>query len=163
MSLSAPTSWSGTNGFRLYPTDEFSPGESTARLTPVAGDALALDYTWIHPEQGEQSGHLVLAHPDDDGRVTAAWTDSFHQNPEIRTLSGRSAATPTDDDGNPFHPITGEGLALSMGYDGWSWTIAVRLQGDTLAMMMQNVIPDGVPGAEPGPYDVMRAAWRPVD
>ena len=35
----------------------------------------------------------------------------------------------------------------------------MRLQNGTLAMVMQNVVPEGVEGAEPGPYDVMRAAW----
>jgi hypothetical protein len=153
------TSWTGTNGFRLYPHEDFASGDSTATLTPVAGGiALALDYTWVHPEQGEQSGHLVIGRPDDSGTVTAAWTDTFHQSPEIRTLQGAAAAGLAED----AHPIDGEGVALDMEYMGWGWTIAVRREEGLLAMMMQNVIPEGVEGAEPGAYDVMRAAWEPV-
>lgn len=153
------TSWTGTNGFRLYPHEDFASGPSAATLTPVAGGtALALDYTWVHPEQGQQSGHLVIGSAHDDGTVTAAWTDTFHQSPEIRTLTGASAT----DRASGAHPIDGEGIALDMEYLGWGWTIAVRRQEGMLAMMMQNVIPAGVEGAEPGPYDVMRAAWRPA-
>lgn len=159
MSLPSATDWTGTCGFRLYPTDEFSSGPSAARLTPVAGGAgLALDYTWVHPDQGEQAGHLVIGRPDDAGRVTAALTDSFHQAPEIRVLEGASSSSEGD-----AHPVEGEGVAVSMEYSGWGWTVAVRLQGGTLAMVMQNVIPEGVEGAEPGAYDVMRVAWTRTD
>lgn len=159
MTLPASTDWSGTCGFRLRPTDTFSSGPSAARLTPVAGGAaLALDYTWVHPEQGEQAGHLVLGRPDDAGRVTAAWTDAFHQAPEVRVLEG---AVPAPAAGtSSAHPIEGEGVALSMDWPGGGWMVAVRLQGGTLAMVMQNEIPEGVPGVTPGAYDVMRAAWR---
>ncbi|WP_248123058.1 hypothetical protein [Micrococcus lacusdianchii] len=170
MSLFPATDWSGTCGFRLLPGDDFSSGPSSARLTPVAGGvALALDYTWTHPEQGEQAGHLVIGRPDDDGRVTASFADSFHQAPEIRVLDGTAAGgeptteAPAAVDPVASHPITGEGLAVSIDYSGWGWTVAVRLQGGTLAMVMQNVVPEGVPGAEPGPYDVMRAAWTRTD
>ena len=167
MSLLDPTDWTGTCGLRLYPTDDFATDVSEARLTPVAGGAaLALDYTWRHPERGAQAGHLVLGRPDDDGTVTAAWTDTFHQAPEIRTLTGvhteATDATPAPSpDGDPVttHPVSGDGVAVAMGYGGWGWTVAVRLQGGTLAMVMQNVVPEGVPGAVPGAYDVMRAAW----
>lgn len=188
MSLFPSTDWSGTCGFRLYPTDEFSSGPSSARLTPVAGGAaLALDYTWVHPEQGECAGHLVIGRPGDAGRVTASFTDDFHQASEIHVLQGVVAeelGAPThapagatswlggageaDADSmasDPIgtHPISGEGVAVEMEYSGWGWTIAVRLRGGTLAMVMQNVIPQGVEGAEPGAYDVMRAVWTRTD
>lgn len=164
------TAWTGTCGFRMLPTDDFAQGPSTARLTEVAGGAaLTLDYTWVHPEQGEQAGHLVLGRPDDDGRVTVAFTDSFHQSPEVRVLEGTAARTEGGGDagrdrgaGAAPHPIDGDGVAVTMEYSGWGWTVAVRRQGGRLAMMMQNVVPAGVEGAEPGPYDVMRAAWTPA-
>lgn len=170
MSLYPATDWSGTCGFRLQPGDDFSSGPSAARLTPVAGGAaLALDYTWTHPEQGEQAGHLVIGRPDDAGRVTASLTDSFHQAPEIRVLEGAAAeGAPTTEapaavDLVASHPICGEGVAVDAADEDGGWTVAVRLQGGTLAMVMQNVVPEGVPGAEPGPYDVMRAAWTRTD
>lgn len=173
MSLFPSTAWSGACGFRLLPSDDFADGPSTARLTPVAGGtSLALDYTWVHPEQGERSGHLVLGRPDDAGRVTASFTDDFHQAPEIRVLEGIAEAAPAGEaapssfsEADPLadHPICGEGVAVSMEYSGWGWTIAVRLQGGTLAMVMQNVIPAGVPGTTPGAYDVMRASWTRAD
>lgn len=166
MSLFPATDWSGTCGFRMFPTDGFASGPSAARLTPVAGGAaLALDYTWVHPEQGERAGHLVIGRPDDAGRVTASLTDDFHQAPEIRVLEGvaeagsAGEAAPISTDPISTHPISGEGVAVSMEYSGWGWTVAVRLQNGALAMVMQNVVPEGVEGAEPGPYDVMRAAW----
>lgn len=171
MRLPSSSDWSGTCGFRLYPTDDFSSGPSLALLTPVAGGAaLALDYTWRHPEQGEQAGHLVLSRADDDGTVTAAWTDSFHQAPEVRTLRGTAGDGMSEGTANAIadgvpagHPVAGEGVAVGMEYSGWGWTVAVRLQGGTLAMVMQNVVPAGVEGADPGPYDAMRAAWTRTD
>ena len=116
------TAWTGTCGFRMLPTDDFAQGPSTARLTEVAGGAaLALDYTWVHPEQGEQAGHLVLGRPDDGGRVTVAFTDSFHQSPEIRVPEGSAARTEGGGDagrdrgaGAAPHPIDGDGVAVTM-------------------------------------------------
>ncbi|MDO4239057.1 hypothetical protein [Micrococcus sp.] len=168
MSLYPATDWSGTCGVRLYPGDDFSSGPSAARLTPVAGGAaLALDYTWTHPERGEQAGHLVLGRADDAGRVTASLVDSVHQTPGVRLLSGAAGApsssgvgTGTGADPVASHPIAGEGLAVDAADEDGGWTVAVRLQGGTLALVLRTAPPPGDEGRRPEPYDVLRAAWR---
>src|SRR5262249_39243072 len=81
--------WRGTNGFRLMPNDELSEAAATAELSlAAAGYDLVVTYTWVHPDDGPQEGVLLVGSPDDDGGVTAAWGDSWHQKPAILTLNG---------------------------------------------------------------------------
>lgn len=135
--------WSGTCGFRLMPTDDLAPGAATAVTASEAdGHGWSLRYTWTHPDDGVQAGTLLLGSPDDAGSVSGGWVDSWHQKPEMRLLTGT---------------WDGSTVQLEMEYSGWGWTIEVTPQDDALVLQMHNVIPDGVEGAEPGPYLVMDA------
>lgn len=139
-------SWAGRSTFRLMPTDAFASGESSATSTSEAdGWGWLLRYAWVHPDDGAQSGVLLLGSPDADGSVSAAWLDSWHQKPGFGLATG---------------PASGGGVDLEMEYDGWGWTIALRPDGDRLEMLMHNVVPDGIEGASPGPYLVMEASWN---
>ncbi|GAB3709951.1 hypothetical protein [Mariniluteicoccus flavus] len=118
-------SYAGTCAFRLMPTDDLVRGESSAA-------------------DGAQSGTLLLGSPDDDGSLTAAWVESWHQKPQLGQLTGR---------------VTDDTVHLAMTYSGWGWTIELSPTDGGLRMRMDNVIPDGVDEAEPGPYVVMDAHW----
>jgi hypothetical protein len=134
---------SGTCSFRLMPTDELVEAPSTLTVTEAATDrALALAYSWSHPEDGPQTGTLLLGVPVEDGVVSAAWVDSWHQR-DVVLLTGSS------------DPAT-----VTVGYEyapGWSWEIEVG-GGDTTTLVMRNAVPE----RESSPavtYDVMRASW----
>ena len=134
----------GTCAFRLMPADELAEARSALVVEEVAaGRATLLTYTWWHPQDGEQTGTLLLGVPGDDGAVTASWVDSWHQ-PDVALLTG-----------------TAHGASSSVGYDyapGWRWEVDVTVDEPTLSMVMRNVVPDGQ-GDPAGPYDVMRASW----
>jgi hypothetical protein len=146
--------WSGTNGFRLMPTDNFDEAPAAAELTTAAdGHDLLLTYTWAHPADGPQDGVLLVGSPESGQHgVTAAWGDSWHQKPVILTLTGTLA------DG---------GLELTADYGGgWQWVISLDGEhDDALVMTMQNVIPDEHATEEisAGPYVAMVATLRRVD
>ena len=131
---------SGTCAFRLMPTDELADAPSSLSVShAAAGRAALLTYTWRHPEDGDQTGTLMLGTPDDEGVLTAAWVDSWHQ-PAVALLTG------------------GDGV---VGYEyapGWRWEVEVAATDDAVSMVMHNVVPerDGEPGVR---YDVMRATW----
>lgn len=135
---------SGTAGFRLMPTDDLATGSSTLEAAASArGRAVRLDYTWVHPEDGEQAGTLLLGVPGDDGSVRAGWVDSWHQ-PDPAHLTG-----------------SGDGASATVGYEyapGWRWTVEVRVAGASVEMVMRNHVPeqDDTPAVT---YDVMRASW----
>lgn len=140
--------WEGTCAFRLMPTDEFSSAPSFATSNAEAdGYGWSLRYVWSHPDDGVQSATLLLGSPDQNGAVTAAWIDAWHQKPQLGVLTGS---------------VIDGGVRVAMDYDGWGWTIEVFADGDELRMVMNNVIPEGVEGAQPGPYVVMDAHWKPV-
>ena len=134
--------WTGTNAFRLMPIDELASALSVATVHLEArGEGVLIRYIWVHPDDGEQSGTLLIGSPAEDGTITAALIDSWHQKPDLATLTGR---------------IEGDGVRLEMSYaGGWGWIIEVGPTDEGLAMTMHNVIPEGVDGAEPGPYPVM--------
>ena len=70
----------GTYAFRLLPTDEFDARRLSVSVAgAAAGRALLVSYTWAHPDDGPQAGTLLLGVPDEDGAVSAAWVDSWHQ------------------------------------------------------------------------------------
>ncbi|MDR7254450.1 hypothetical protein J2X46_003443 [Nocardioides sp. BE266] len=135
---------SGTADFRLMPTDDFAGGPSMLDVADAAlGRALRLDYTWLHPDDGEQAGTLLLGLAAEDGSVSAAWVDSWHQK-DLTLLSGR-----------------GDASSATVGYDyapGWSWEIEVRVAGASVELLMRNVVPerDDTPAVT---YEVMRATW----
>lgn len=134
----------GTCAFRLMPDDDFAESPSTASVTPAAaGAALLVAYTWRHPDDGEQAGTLLLGGLGDDGTVTAAWVDSWHQR-----VVGL------------LHGLGGPG-AVTVGYEyapGWRWDVVVAGEGDQVSLVMHNVVPAGQDGFT-GAYEVMRATW----
>lgn len=134
--------WSGSNAFRLMPDDELAERRSSATSTMLhtGGKSWTLEYDWVHPADGTQSGILLIGSAGDDGQVTVAWTDSWHQQPTLGVLLGRFV------DGT---------IEVEMDYaPGWSWRIALRPGDDELSMVMHNVMPD-----LPDGYVVMDAAW----
>ena len=140
--------WQGTCGFRLTPDDDLAVAPSSAQVGPEAiRTGWSLRYTWAHPQDGEQAGVLLVGGPDEEGRITAAWLDSWHQRPQVRLLVGTSDATTT---------------MLETDYDGWRWRILVTTAPGSLGLIMHNVVPDGSEGMNPGPYVVMEARWSPV-
>ena len=149
----AAGTWSGTNRFRLMPTDDFHEAPAAAQLsTAAAGHDLLFTYTWAHPADGPQDGVLLVGSPESghDG-VTAAWGDSWHQKPGILTFTGA---------------LAGGVLELSADYGGgWVWVISLDGErDDTLVLTMQNVIPgehatEEIPA---GPYVAMVAELRRV-
>jgi hypothetical protein len=142
--------WTGTNGFRLMPNDELAEAAATAELAvAAAGYDLVVRYTWVHPDDGPQEGVMLVGSPDDGGRVTVAWGDSWHQKPPIRVMDGTLA------DGV---------VEVSADYGGgWRWTISVDGgRDDQLPLTMHNVIPDELATEEEpaGPYPVMAATFE---
>lgn len=138
--------WTGTNSFRLMPADALAAGESSA-VTSVEADGWgwALRYTWVHPDDGEQAGMLLVASPADDGSITAAWLDSWHQKPYLQPFSGSTSD---------------RAVTLEAEYaPGWLWQIAVHADEEALRMTMHNVVPKGH-GDFHGAYVVMEADWR---
>jgi len=130
----------GTCAFRLMPTDDLADAPSTLRVEHAgAGRAALLTYSWVHPDDGDQTGTLMLGTPDDEDLLTAAWVDSWHQ-PAVALLTGRDGTV-----GYEYAP-------------GWRWEVDVTVDEATVSMVMRNVVPDGQ-GGPAGPYDVMRAGW----
>lgn len=141
-------SWSGTNRFRLMPDDEFASGDSTAVSQAEAGGwGWSLRYTWIHPEDGAQSGLLLVASPSDDGSITAAWIDSWHQKPYLQAFSGAV--------------VDGQVQVTAEYAPGWEWRIEAGpdAESDDLRMVMSNVVPADQ-GESAGAYVVMDATWN---
>lgn len=140
--------WQGVCAFRLMPDDAFSSAPSFATSDAEGGGfGWSLRYVWTHPDDGVQSGTILLGSPDEDGVVAAAWIDAWHQKPYLGVLTGS---------------VVDGGVSVGMEYSGWGWTVEVVAAGDGLRMVMNNVIPVGVEGAQPGPYVVMDAAWERV-
>lgn len=142
--------WSGTNGFRLMPSDPFHEAPATAVVSVAAGRCMAaIAYTWSHPDDGDQDGLLVLGEADEPGGVTAFWGDSWHQSPTPRSCTGA---------------IDGEVVTVGYEYEaGWRWQITVDpTDPATLRLRMDNVIPqDAVPeGVAAGSYPAMVTELR---
>lgn len=140
--------WAGNCGFRMLPTDDLASAASSAGSDAEAnGFGWSLHYQWTHPDDGVQSGTLLVASDEAGDAVNAAWIDSWHQKP-LGVLTGK---------------VIDGGVRVEMDYaGGWGWVIEVAGHDDQLRMRMSNVVPDGVEGAEPGPYVVMDAQWERV-
>jgi hypothetical protein len=128
------------------PTDEPHSAPATAEVALAAGGNLTqVAYTWSHPQDGEQTGLLVLGQGEEPGAVVALWGDSWHQAPEPRWLTGRE-----------------DQAVVSVGYEyaeGWEWTITVD-SSDTgaLRLRMDNVVPESAAGeGQAGAYWAMEA------
>ena len=121
------TTWSGSNAFRLLPTDPPHVAVASAEVTVGAGgNLLSLAYTWLHPDDGAQDGLLVLG-PGPDGSAVALWGDSWHQEPEAQVLTGSVA-----------------GRVWTVGYEyvpgQWRWRVVVDASSDEeLVVVMENV------------------------
>jgi hypothetical protein len=141
-------SWHGTNDFRLMPTDPFHSAPAGATVLRAAGGDLAtITYNWAHPDDGEQSGQLVVGPAEEPGSVVAFWGDSWHQHPSPRLLLG-----------------TIEGSVLDVGYEyetDWWWRIIVDLSDEAaLQLRMDNVVPGSAGNDEfaGGAYPAMIAS-----
>ena len=142
--------WVGTNAFRLMPGDVPSDAPMKATISRAAKGALTqIAYTWVHPDDGEQDGLLVIGHGEESSTAVAFWGDSWHQSPEPRTLEGT---------------IDGEAVTLVYNYGGdWRWEVIVDASApDQVVLTMNNVIPESAATAEisAGAYAAMRAELR---
>ena len=139
-------SWTGTNGFRLMPSDPLAESPATVTVTMVAGGHLTLvAYSWEHPDDGPQDGLLVIGSAGEDGSLTATWGDSWHQKPAPRSLPGGPGPGATSE----FEGDYG---------GGWRWRIVFdAADAENLRMRMDNVISADQATAEvsAGPYPVM--------
>lgn len=139
-------SWTGTNRFRLMPTDEPYAAAATAQLDLGARGTLAVvRYTWTHEEAGPQDGLLVIGRQETAGAAVALWGDSWHQAPAAASLSGAADDT---------------GVTLGYAYgDGWQWRVVLDVTDPRLLRLrMDNVVPaSAVPGGEPLAYWAMDA------
>lgn len=143
----------GICGFRLMPADAPAEGSSSAAVSTI-GEALLLRYTWVHPDDGEQEGVLLVSGKPEDGPVTATLFDTWHQHLGSMTLTGQRT-----EDG---------GARLEATYlEEWGWQVEVTLGDAGATMVMRNVVPEpalgmlpqGDPSSEAGPYDAMEARW----
>lgn len=144
----------GTCGFRLMPADDLAEGPSTAAVS-VVGEALLLRYTWVHPDDGEHEGVLLISGKPEDGPVTATLFDTWHQHPGVMTLTGERTA---------------DGAArLEPTYlEKWGWQVDVALGEVEASMVMRNDVPEsalgmlpaGDPSSKAAPYHAMVARWR---
>ncbi len=142
----------GHCGFRLMPSDDLSDAPASATVSTL-GQGACLRYTWSHPQDGVQHGALLVGAPDEDGGLEASWFDTWHQQPQLMTLTGRRTA--------------GHIELAGVYFDEWGWQIDVTL-ADEVTMQMRNVVPESVLQAKDdeghpqpsGPYVVMDASWR---
>lgn len=146
----ATGAWTGANGFRLMPQDQFAESPATLTLATGAGGHLTtVAYTWAHPADGPQQGLLALGAGEEPGTVTGLWSDSWHQQPAARIMPGSVR------DGNM--------VELEADYGGgWRWRIIIDATGATLQLRMDNVIPADQATAEiaAGPYPAMLMTLR---
>ena len=143
-------SWTGTNRFRLMPTDEPHSAAATAVVSVAAGENVAvIAYTWSHPKDGAQEGLLMIAPDEEPDRLVALWGDSWHQAPAGRALAGAIA----DGVGT---------VGASYGGD-WQWTITVDPSDPALLRVrMDNVVPQSAATEEhsAGAYWAMATELR---
>lgn len=145
-------SWTGTNGFRLMPTDEPFEAPATVEISSAAGGHLTVvGYTWVHADDGPQDGLLTIGAAEQEGekegKAVALWGDSWHQKPNPTTLTGSLA------DGV---------LTLSCLYAGdWEWIITLDTTSpDELLLRMDNVVPPSA-GDHATTYWAMKLTAQP--
>lgn len=144
----------GTCAFRMMPTDSLQQAPSSARITRLGAQGLALSYTWSHPSDGEQHGSVLLGADGEHGLVEASWFDTWHQQPTLMRLQGSRQ---------------GSRVEVAGTYEQeWAWRIGLDLADDAASMTMCNVVPESAlaqlpadsPPMSAGPYEVMVAQWR---
>ena len=107
------TTWTGSNAFRLMPTDAAHDAVATAEVTEGAGGNLvSLAYTWLHPDDGAQDGLLVLGPAPEDSAV-ALWGDSWHQTPAAQVLTGFRRGRRVERPATTTSPASGAGASSS--------------------------------------------------
>ena len=138
-------SWTGTNTFRLMPTDEPFEAPFTASVSLAAGGNIAtIAYTWSHPADGAQDGFLVVGPDEEPAAAVAFWGDSWHQAPAPKAFHGAI-----------------DGPVTTVGYEyagDWRWEIIIDASAaDALALRMDNIVPaSAVPdGTGPVRYAAM--------
>lgn len=134
--------WTGTHLFRLMPADPAAESAATAAVTGHAGGNLAtFDYTWAHPDDGPQTGVIVVGRGETDSEVAVLWADTWHQG-TATTFTGS---------------VSGDTVRCHYVYaEVWRWEIELTVAVDALTLTMRNVVPEeGADGAAPGPYDAM--------
>jgi len=118
--------WTGTNKFRLMPTDGFADSESIAHVRVEAkGHAVTISYSWAEAGVPQEGVLLVSAGQNDD--LQAVWVDSWHQNPSWMQLTGRTAESRIS--------------TLDGSYDGGAWRIVIETDGVALRLKMFNEVP----------------------
>lgn len=128
--------WSGDSNLHLSWLEEEprtlgSESRLTFQIAPTGAYAL-VDYTWTYKDE-PQTGHLLLCGTD-DGKLSAGWSDSWHQSTGVMDLQGT---------GQDNHvTVTGE-YEVGEGLPNWGWRIEFQLTGDTLSLRMTNLMPDG--------------------
>jgi hypothetical protein len=140
--------WTGTNRFRLMPSDPLVDSPATVSVTLGAGGYLTtVAYTWAHPDDGPQEGLLTLGMASEEGALVAVWADSWHQQPTAMSLSGN---------------LRDGAVALEGAYGGgWRWRIGFdTTDAGELRMTMDNVIPaeHATETIQAGPYPAMLMA-----
>jgi hypothetical protein len=138
--------WTGTNRFRLMPSDPFAEFPASVSVSTAAGGHLvSVSYSWEHPDDGPQDGLVVIGTAADEASLVAMWGDSWHQKPAPMMLSGSRGTDVT--------------LELEGDYGGgWRWRVSFDGTGpDDFRMQMDNVIPAEHATTEiaAGPYPVM--------
>jgi Protein of unknown function (DUF1579) len=125
--------WEGTTRTWLDPSARPDEGHTTARIEAVLGGRFVrLEYRGTvigKPHAGE-----MLLGCDTDGRLAAAWIDSFHMATGIMMSTGERRA---------------DGAVSVLGsYDAggqqWGWRTVLRADGGGLAIDTTNIAPDGV-------------------
>ena len=86
----------GSCAFRLLPGDDLTEAASSASVARVGSEGVLVSYRWSHPSDGEQQGALLVGGRAEDGRVEAAWFDTWHQQPGLMALVGECVGSVTE-------------------------------------------------------------------
>jgi hypothetical protein len=129
-------SWSGDNQLWLEPDKPPFKAPNTATLTPLLdGRFVRMDYNWSF--EGEaQAGSYLFGYESTNGKVTAAWIDSWHYGEKIMICHGKVAEN-SGVNVLGFYPAP-EG-------SDWGWrTVVEPIKDDAFHLLMYNITPQGV-------------------
>lgn len=127
--------WEGTSSLSL-PWQRKEPYDSNSSLhvdLGPKGTFAQIEYRWSH-EDVVHHGVLLVAGNKKGGTVQVGWVDSWHQNPNVMTMTGKW-------DSDDKFSVTGK-YSAGEGPD-WGWRFELALKGDTLHYEMTNIHPDG--------------------
>lgn len=127
--------WEGTSSLSL-PWQRKEPYDSNSALhidLGARGTFAQIEYRWSY-EDTVQHGVLLIAGSKKAGEVTVGWVDSWHQSPNVMTMTGKWEK---DDSLSVLgHYSDGSGPQ-------WGWRFELALIGETLQFEMTNIHPDG--------------------